>query len=63
MLHKPDRTIESGTATFTLTGATPKKGNFSFAGSLVFNGNGTATLTINGTAYSIDLTTGLKTKV
>ncbi len=57
-LKKPSRKIESGTATFSITGSTPHKGNFSFTGTLVFNGDGTATLTVNGNVYTINLETG-----
>jgi hypothetical protein len=62
-LRKPARTIASGTATISITGNVPKKGNFSYTGTLVFNGDGTATLTINGTVYTINLTTGERVKV
>jgi hypothetical protein len=62
-LLKPHRYITGGTASFVLTGTIPKKGNFSFTGTIVFTTNGTAKITITGTTYSIDLTTGLKTKV
>jgi len=55
---KPVRTIASGTATIAISGDTPKKGSFSFTGTLVFNGDGTATLTLNGKVYTINLTTG-----
>jgi hypothetical protein len=61
-LHKPDRAIASGTATVTISGIVPTKGNFSYNGTLVFNGDGTAKFTVNGAAYLIDLTTGEKTK-
>lgn len=60
--RKPGRTIASGTATFSLTGSVPKKGNFSFTGTLVFNGDGTAKLTVNGSVYTVNLITGEKTK-
>lgn len=60
--RKPGRTIASGTAAFSLTGSVPKKGNFSFTGTLVFNGDGTAKLTVNGTVYTVNLITGEKTK-
>jgi hypothetical protein len=62
-LRKPARTIASGTATISITGNVPKKGNFSFTGTLVFNGDGTATLTINGIVYNINLVTGERVKV
>jgi len=57
-ITKSDRTIASGTATISITGDVPKKGNFSYTGTLVFNGDGTATLTLNGTVYTINLQTG-----
>lgn len=63
ILHKPDRSIASGTATFVLTGNVPKKGNFAFTGNVTFNGDGTATLKVNGTNYIVNLTTGEKGKI
>lgn len=60
--HKPNRQIASGTATFVLTGNVPKKGNFAFTGNVTFNGDGTATLKVNGTNYTVNLTTGEKEK-
>lgn len=60
--NKPVPTIAGGTATFTLNGAVPKKGAFSYAGTLVFNGDGTAKLTVNGSVFIINLITGEKTK-
>ena len=59
-LKKPGRFIVSGSATISLTGIVPKKGAFSYTGTLVFNGDGTATLTINGTVYKINLSTGAR---
>lgn len=59
---KKPKHFSSGTATFSITGSTPKKGSFSFTGTLVFNSDNTATMTINGTVYTVDLTTGEKTK-
>ncbi len=46
--------IVSGAATFTLTGSVNGGSGFSRSGSIVFNGNGTATVTINGQTYEID---------
>jgi len=57
-LKKPGRMIESGTATFNITGTGPHKGSFSFTGNIVFNGDGTATVTVNGTVYTINLENG-----
>jgi len=52
------RTIASGSANISVTGSVPNKGSFSYTGTLVFNGNGTATLTLNGTVYIINLNSG-----
>jgi|GEM_PF-508451 len=62
-LTKPARVIKSGTAIVTITGNVPKKGNFNFIGNVVFNGDGTATLTIGTTSYSVNLITGVRTKI
>ena len=61
-LTRPGRVIASGTATFSISG-TSKKGSFSFTGTVVFNGDGTAKVTINGTVYTINLTTGVRVKI
>jgi hypothetical protein len=61
-LTKPDRKISGGTATIAVSGVTSKHGSFKYNGTIVFNGDGTATLTINGAAYAIDMVTGFKTK-
>lgn len=61
-VKKPGRTIVSGSATISISGDVPKKGNFSYTGTIVFNGDGTATLTLNGTVYTINLYTGVKTR-
>lgn len=55
--------ITSGTATVTASGTVPKKGAFNFNGTLTFKGSGLAVLTINGTAYTINLATGVAAKV
>ncbi len=62
-LLKPQRNITAGTATISVTGDVPKKGNFSYTGTLVFNANNTATLTLNGTVYTINLLTGLRSRL
>jgi hypothetical protein len=59
-LMKPSRTIVSGNATIAINGYTPKKGKFTYNGTLVFNNDGTANLTISGIVYNINLATGLK---
>jgi len=59
-LTKPQHLFQSGTATITVSGTSTKNGSFSYNGVLVFNGGNAATLTLNGTIYTIDLSTGLK---
>jgi hypothetical protein len=60
-LTKPARKIASGSATIAISG-TSAKGSFSFNGTLVFNGDNTATLTVSGSVYIINLLTGIYTK-
>jgi hypothetical protein len=62
-LSKPGRKIISGTATITITGTGPKGNSFSYTGTIVFNGDNTATLTITGGAsYTINLLTGWRAR-
>jgi hypothetical protein len=61
-LIKPLQLIKSGSASFTISGAMPSKGAFNYTGTIVFNGDGNATLTVNGTVYLINLATGTKKK-
>lgn len=51
---KADYQVDSGTGSFTLSGST-NQGNFIYTGNIVFNGNNTATVTINGSQFTIDL--------
>jgi hypothetical protein len=60
-VDKTTKKITGGTATITISATTPK-GTFNFSGPLTFNGDGTATLVISGTTYSINLITGAVTK-
>ncbi len=60
-LSKPGRRITGGTATINISVTVPK-GTFTYTGSLVFNSDGTAALTINGNSYTIDLHTGFKVR-
>jgi len=62
-VEKSSRTIVSGNAAISITGDVPKKGSFTYTGTLVFNGNGTATLTLNGTVYIINLESGDRRRV
>lgn len=47
--------IISGNGLLNLTGTTNEGNSFSFEGSIIFNGNGAATLTLNGNTYEISL--------
>jgi hypothetical protein len=49
--------ILSGSASFTTNGSGPN-GVWNYSGTIVFNGNQMATVTINGTAYHVNLQTG-----
>ena len=59
-VSKTDRKIVSGNATISITGTGPKGNSFSYTGKIVFNGDGTATLTINSAVYTINLATGYR---
>ena len=54
-VNKGSRRIESGTATFTITGENAQMQTFVIEGTVIFLGNGAATVIINGNQYSIDL--------
>jgi hypothetical protein len=57
-ISRPLRVIKSGSATIAVSGSTPKHGSFSYTGTLVFTGGNTATLTLNGNVYLVDLLSG-----
>ncbi len=50
--------IVSGSGTFNTSGSGPK-GSWNYTGTIVFNGNQMATITINGKAYNVNLQTGV----
>lgn len=54
-IEKSTYTIAGGEGEVTVTGENSGGGNFSFTGTLVFNGDGTATLTLNGVPHTIQL--------
>jgi len=58
LVDRSSSTIQSGTATVTITGTLPNKGDFSYTGTITFNGANTATLVINGTSFTVNLITG-----
>lgn len=60
-LIKPLNVIKTGgKASFTISGNMPSKGSFNYTGTIVFNGDENATLTVNGTVYLINLADGTK---
>jgi hypothetical protein len=61
MLTKPSGHIAGGTGIIGISVVT-SKGTYSFNGTVVFNGDGTANLTVNNTVYVVDLATGTYTK-
>lgn len=54
-VNKSTLRVDSGSATFLLTGNSTGGNSFRFEGTIVFSDNGTATVTINGQTYEIDL--------
>lgn len=58
-ITKSTQIIAGGTATVIVTGTTSKKGDFTYNGTLTFNGNFMATMIINGTTYILNLSTGV----
>ncbi len=50
--------IDSGSASFTTTGS-GQTGTWNYTGTIKFLGSGKAIITINGTAYNVDLTNGV----
>ncbi|HWD89616.1 MAG TPA: hypothetical protein VG367_15900 [Mucilaginibacter sp.] len=62
LLSKPGHKIVGGSATFTISGSTPK-GTYSYSGTITFNADSSATLNITGGgSYTIDLRTGFRTR-
>ncbi len=47
--------ITGGSGSVTVTGTVSNGNSYNFSGNIVFNGNNTATLTINGNNYTINL--------
>lgn len=57
-VDKTTEQITGGTATVEITGSVSGKGNFNQTASVTFLGNKQGEITINGTTYSVNLTTG-----
>lgn len=54
-IDKGTRRIQSGIANFTLAITGPESNAQTFEGDLVFNGNGSVTIIINGNSYTVSL--------
>ena len=54
LIDKATQVIDGGTAAFTLSASGSGGANVSYTGTIVFNGNQSGTLTINGTSYPIN---------
>lgn len=63
LVNKSTATIQSGSATLTITGSVPNKGDFSYTGTITFNGNSMATLVIQGQSYTVNIKTGEYTAI
>lgn len=57
-VNKSSYLIKGGTISVALTGSATDKGDFSYSASIVFNGDKSATITINGETYDVDLESG-----
>lgn len=55
---KVSKRITGGTADCTVSGSSSDGKSFSYVGSVLFHGNQKATLTLNGSTYELNLTTG-----
>ncbi|MFK8163948.1 MAG: hypothetical protein AB8H12_15990, partial [Lewinella sp.] len=53
-INKGTKRIESGQATFLLTGSSSGGRSFSVEGSIIFHGSGAATVIINGNQYEVN---------
>lgn len=54
-INKSDKTVAGGSASVSINGSTSAGKAYSFTGQIVFNGNGSATLTLNGNTYTITI--------
>lgn len=54
-VNKSTYKITGGTASVSMNGTSSAGNTYTYEGSITFNGNDTATLTINGNTYTIDL--------
>ncbi len=55
LVNKETNEIDGGTAEFMLTGTVVEGSNFMVEGSITFNGNGSATIEVNGNIFELQL--------
>ncbi|HEU5292434.1 MAG TPA: hypothetical protein VFU05_17425 [Cyclobacteriaceae bacterium] len=58
IISKSTKAIVSGSADASVSGVVAGKGNYAFDAHIVFNGDGTATITVSGDHYIMNLATG-----
>jgi hypothetical protein len=58
MINKSTKVIMSGSADASVSGVVSGKGNYSFDAHIVFNGDGTANIKVNGEWFIMNLSTG-----
>lgn len=58
IINKTTKAIVSGSADASITGVVSGKGGYEFDSHIVFNGDGTATITVSGDKYLMNLATG-----
>lgn len=58
LINKSTKVITGGSADASVSGMIPGKGNFAFDAHVVFNGDGTANIQVNGEVFVANLVTG-----
>ena len=58
LINKSTKVIVGGSADASVSGAIPGKGNYAFDAHIVFNGDGTANIKVNGKVFVANLATG-----
>ena len=61
-VNKSTKVIQGGTASITASGTSSSGGSYTYTALVVFNGDGTADVTINSSAYLVNTKTGQVTK-
>lgn len=61
-VNKSTKVIQGGTASITASGTSSSGGSYTYTALVVFNGDGTADVTINSSAYQVNTKTGQVTK-